>query len=89
MGIVVSVRQQLHMIYLVCQKNTFISIERQIGKAWEDELAQEMIKAGQEEKKIAIEKEEAFEGVPAISVTVDGGWSKRSHKHLQCKVRGC
>ena len=40
-----------------------------------------MVKAGQEEKNMAITKKEMFEGVPAISVTVDGGWSKRPHKH--------
>ena len=62
-------------------KNTFTSIETQIGQAWEDLLAQEMVKAGQEEKRIALENKDTFEGVPAISVTVDGGWSKRSHKH--------
>lgn len=62
-------------------KNTFISIETQIGQAWEAQLAQEMTKAGEEECQIAIQKNDNFEGVPAISVTVDGGWSKRSHKH--------
>lgn len=40
-----------------------------------------MVKAGREEKKLAITKNDMFEGVPAIGVTVDGGWSKRSHKH--------
>ena len=28
-----------------------------------------------------MEKQDTFEGVPAISDTVDGRWSKRSHKH--------
>ena len=61
--------------------NTFTSIEEQIGKAWEKQLAEEMTKAGEEEKKIAINNNSYFQGIPAISVTVDGGWSKRSHKH--------
>lgn len=43
-------------------------------------LAEEMVKAGEEEREMAI-TEKMFEGVPAIGVTVDGGWSKRSHKH--------
>jgi len=60
-------------------KNTFASIETQIGKAWEAQLA-EIIKAGEEEKQLAIAANDSFEGIPAISVTVDGGWSKRSHK---------
>lgn len=62
-------------------KNTFTSIETQIGKAWEAQLAEEIIKAGEEEKQLAIAANDFFEGIPAISVTVDGGWSKRSHKH--------
>ena len=62
-------------------KNTFASIETQIGKAWEAQLAEEIIKAGEEEKQLAIAANDFFEGIPAISVTVDGGWSKRSHKH--------
>ena len=33
------------------------------------------------ERKIAIQKGQFHEGVPAITVIVDGGWSKRSHKH--------
>ena len=58
-------------------KNTFTSIESQIGQAWEAQLTEEIKKAGE----IAMEKQDTFEGVPAISVTVDGRWSKRSHKH--------
>ncbi len=62
-------------------KKTFISIETQIGKAWETQLAEEIKQAGEHERQVAIDKNDTFEGVPAIGVTVDGGWSKRSHKH--------
>ena len=62
-------------------RKTFVSIEKQIGQAWETLLAEEMTKAGEEERQLAIQKKESFEGVPAITVTVDAGWSKRSHKH--------
>ena len=62
-------------------KNTFTSIETQIGQAWEAQLAEEITKAGDEERQIAIENHDTSEGVPAVSVTVDGGRSKRSHKH--------
>ncbi len=44
-------------------------------------LLSSMAEAGQEEKKIAEENGRFHEGVPAITVIVDGGWSKRSHKH--------
>ena len=60
---------------------TFVGIENQIGQAWGTLLAEEMKKAGEEEREIAIQKDDSFEGVPAITVTVDAGWSKRSHKH--------
>lgn len=40
-----------------------------------------MKEAGSEEKCIAIEKGRSHHGVPTITVFVDGGWSKRSHKH--------
>ena len=40
-----------------------------------------MIEAGKEEKRLAEEGGSYHDGVPAICVIVDGGWSKRSHKH--------
>ena len=62
-------------------KNTFSSIEMQIGGAWESKLAHEITRAGELEREMAIERSDSFEGIPAITVTVDGGWSKRTHKH--------
>lgn len=44
-------------------------------------MSQEIIKAGEGEKNLAIERNDFFQGVPSITVVVDGGWSKRSHKH--------
>ena len=60
---------------------TFISIERELGVMFEDEVMAEAMEAGKEEKMLAEHRNEYHEGVPAISVVVDGGWSKRSHKH--------
>ena len=40
-----------------------------------------MQEAGKEEKRLAEERGDFNEGVPAITVIVDGGWSKRSHRH--------
>ncbi len=40
-----------------------------------------MAAAGKEEKRLAEERGDYHEGVPAITVIVDGGWSKRSHRH--------
>ncbi len=78
-----SLRLQLHSTYLECQHTwkTFISIETQIGKAWETQLAEEIKQAGEHERQVAVNKTDIYEGVPAIGLTVNGGWSKRSHKH--------
>ena len=67
-------------------KNTFASIETQIGKAWEAQLAEEITKAGEQERQHAIENHDTFEGVPACSETVDGGWSKRTCLHFLREV---
>ena len=40
-----------------------------------------MTSAGKLEKGIAISQNRYHQGVPAITVILDGGWSKRSHKH--------
>ena len=40
-----------------------------------------MAAAGKEEKRLAEERGSYHDGVPAITVIVDGGWSKWSHKH--------
>ena len=65
----------------VMTQSSFISTERDIGKWWKDKLAESMIEAGKEEKRLAEERGSYHDGVPAICVVVDGGWSKRSHKH--------
>ena len=59
----------------------FISIERELGVMFEDEVMAEAMEAGKEEKMLAEQRNEYHEGVPVISVVVDGWWSKRSHKH--------
>ena len=65
----------------VMTKKSFNDTERSIGEMWEKELLESMATAGREEKRLAEENGSYHEGVPAITVIVDGGWSKRSHKH--------
>ena len=60
---------------------TFSTIETDIGKWWHAVLEQDMLSAGQEERQLAIERNEYHQEVPAITVITDGGWSKRTHKH--------
>ena len=65
----------------VMSKNSSTSTERGIGKWWKQQLQLSMLQAGREEKRLAEERGDYHEGVPAITVIVDGGWSKRSHGH--------
>ena len=59
----------------------FINTERDIGGWWQKQLKEVMAEAGKEEKRLAEERGDYHEGVPAVTVIVDGGWSKRSHRH--------
>ena len=62
-------------------KRMFTEIERCLGTSFEQLLLELMVKTGNEEKQMAKQNNEYHEGIPAITVVVDGGWSKRSHKH--------
>ena len=44
-------------------------------------MSDNLLDAGKEERDLAIANGEYHCGVPAITVVLDGGWSKRSHKH--------
>ena len=44
-------------------------------------LTELMLEAGKEEKQFAINNKRDHQGLPAITVIVDAGWSKRSHQH--------
>ena len=59
----------------------YSKIESEIGKWWHKVLEDEMVKAGEEERALAIANNDYHDGIPAITVVCDGGWSKRSHKH--------
>ena len=54
-------------------KPMFIDTERCLGLAFEDYLAELILKAGKEEKQITIQNETQHHEIPAISVIVDGG----------------
>lgn len=60
---------------------TFLKIQNDIANAIHDTAWEEMKKAGEEEKLIAIEKGKVDpDGIPFITVIADGAWSKRSYK---------
>ena len=62
-------------------QHTFGTIEEQISEWWQEVLQNDMVEAGKVEKILAEERGDFFNGIPAITVITDGGWSKRSHKH--------
>jgi len=61
-------------------KLTFINTERDIGEWWRKQLQEVMVVAGKEEKQLAEKRGDLHEGIPAITVVVDGGWLKRTHR---------
>ena len=65
----------------VVTKKSFIRTKKDIGEWWRMRLNESMIEAGKEEKRLAEERGDYYNGVSAITVVVDGGWSKRSYKH--------
>ena len=60
---------------------SFIQMEHDLGTAFEAMVGKNLLIASQKEKQLVIEQENYHNGIPAIAVVVDGGWSKRSHKH--------
>ena len=61
-------------------KQSFMPTER-IGEWWRDLFEESMTSAGKEERDIAIANNSYHQGIPAVTVIVDGGWSKHTHKH--------
>ena len=62
-------------------RQSFMSTERKICEWWQDLFEESMTLAGKEEKEIAIANNSYHQGLPAVMLIVDGGWSKRTHKH--------
>ena len=44
--------------------------------------------AGKQERELAIHQGSFHQGIPAITVVVDAGWSKRTHKHTYNALSG-
>ena len=65
----------------VMTKRSFMHTEQIIGKWWWSIFEESMKAAGREERQIANNKQQYPHTVPAITVIVDAGWSKRTHKH--------
>ncbi|XP_063219205.1 uncharacterized protein LOC134529242 isoform X2 [Bacillus rossius redtenbacheri] len=62
--------------------STFMKEEREIGKVWFESLTEAMEQAAKEEHLHALEEGHVDDdGIPYITVIVDGGWSHRSYGH--------
>ena len=72
--------QLMSMNILSLSQFSFVSIERSLGLAFETLVTNLLLSAGNEEREHAVVNI-TFEGIPACTVVVDAGWSKRSHKH--------
>jgi hypothetical protein len=65
----------------VMTKRNYALTESSLGEWWRTQFEKSCLEAGEEEKRLAVERGDYHQDVPAITVVVDGGWSKRSHKH--------
>ena len=65
----------------VMSKKLFVNTEKLIGKWWWNLLGESIQASGKAERELAIHQGSFHHGVPAITVIVDVGWSKRAHKH--------
>ena len=61
-------------------RKAFIAIEKRIEDWWQTLLNESMKQAGEEEKAIALSKDNSND-IPGITVIVDNIWSKRAYKH--------
>lgn len=69
--------------------NTFIKEHERVSKAWEETALIEMEAAANEEKKLAIERGDVGnDGVPLLTVVVDGSWAKRSYRTNYSSLSG-
>ena len=62
-------------------KRLYATTERFVIDSVKQLVTEKVIAAGEEERGLAIERGDFHQGVPAVTVVVDGGWSKRCHKH--------
>ena len=62
-------------------KRMFTSTEDFLGREMKMRLLETMVAAAEDERQHAISTNDFHQGIPAVSVVADAGWSKRTHKH--------
>ena len=63
------------------QKRMYTDTEEFLRKEMQTHLTQSMQKVAEEEKTHIITMNSFNQGIPSITMVVDGSWLKRSHKH--------
>ena len=63
---------------LVMIKASFANTEKDIGEWWEQELQKSMAKEWKEKKQLAMSRDDYHKRVLAITVIMDGEWSKHT-----------
>ena len=63
------------------QKRMYTDTEEFLGKEMQTHLTQSMQEGAEEKIRHTIATNSFHQGIPSITVVVNGGWSKQSHKH--------
>ena len=66
----------------VMSKIAFVQTERDIGEVWEREMEKAMLEAGKEEKRLAEQRGDYHQGIPAITVVMVVGPSIPINIHI-------
>ncbi|XP_071654094.1 uncharacterized protein [Temnothorax longispinosus] len=71
----------LAAVDVLCMSNkTYISFHNEMSEAFAAAAEEEMRMAGEEARRLAIERGDVIDGVPHIPVITDGSWMKRSYR---------
>ena len=75
-------KEQLACIQVPSQSTpSFINLDCTMGATFEAVVITQLLTAGKMERQLTTAQGNYHNGVPAITVVVYAGWSKRSHKH--------
>lgn len=72
----------------IMSKKTYKKEEGSLHSHWEELLMKQMRQNAMEEKQLAIAEDRVEQGIPYITVIVDGGWAKRSYGHSYTSLAG-
>ena len=65
----------------ICHQSYFFQLEHHLGTVFKQFVSDNLLATCKEKRDLAIPNGKYHCRVPAITVVMDGGWNKRSHKH--------